>query len=65
MLASHGFLESELEAKAASQASLAIKRYSGHSKYSQEVPRQMTGLHLAAYLEYIKQQIPSLDAGRV
>jgi ankyrin repeat protein len=44
-----GFLESELKTEAASQALLAIKRYSGHSKYSQEVPRQMTGLHLAAF----------------
>jgi hypothetical protein len=44
-----GFLESELKIEAASQALLAIKRYSGHSKYSQEVPRLMTGLHLAAY----------------
>jgi hypothetical protein len=62
-----GFLESELKTEAASQALLAIKRYLGHSKYSQEVPRQMTGLHLAAYfgVQYMKQQIPSLDAGRV
>jgi hypothetical protein len=44
-----GFLESELKTEAASQALLAIKRYSGHSKYSQGVPRQMTGLHLAAF----------------
>jgi ankyrin repeat protein len=44
-----GFLESELKTETASQALLAIKRYSGHSKYSQEVPRQMTGLHLAAF----------------
>jgi hypothetical protein len=44
-----GFLESEPKTKAASQALLAIKRYSGDSGYSQEVPRQMTGLHLAAY----------------
>ena len=43
-----GFLESELKTEAASQALLAVKTYSGHSKYSQ-VPRQMTGLHLAAY----------------
>ena len=32
-----GFLESELKIEAASQALLAIKRYSGHSKYSQEL----------------------------
>jgi hypothetical protein len=44
-----GFLESKLKTEAASQVLLAIKRYSGHSRYSQEVPWQMTGLHLAAY----------------
>jgi hypothetical protein len=43
-----GFLQSELKTEAASQALLAIKR-SWQSEYSQEVPRQMTGLHLAAY----------------
>jgi hypothetical protein len=44
-----GFLKSKLKTEAASQALLAIKGSLGHSKYSQEVPRQMTGLHLAAY----------------
>jgi hypothetical protein len=43
------FLESELKTDAASQALLAIKRFSGDSEYSQHVPRQMTGPHLAAY----------------
>jgi ankyrin repeat protein len=28
---------------------MAIKQWSGHSRYSQEVPKQITGLHLAAY----------------
>jgi ankyrin repeat protein len=28
---------------------IAIKRWSGHSNYSQEVPRQMMGLHSAVY----------------
>src|SRR5277367_1223034 len=44
-----GFLESELKTEAASQALLAIKRYSWYSEYSQKVPGQMTGLHLAAF----------------
>ena len=44
-----GFLESKFKTQAASQALLAIKEYSWHSEYSQEVPKQMTGLHLAAF----------------
>jgi ankyrin repeat protein len=43
------FLECEAKTEASSQALMAVKSYSGHSDYSQEVPRQMTGLHLAAY----------------
>jgi hypothetical protein len=42
-------LESKLKVEAASQALLAIERYPGHSEYSQEVPRQMAGLHLTGY----------------
>ncbi|RYP43045.1 hypothetical protein DL770_011882 [Monosporascus sp. CRB-9-2] len=44
-----GFLESKAKVEASSQALMAVKRWSWHSKYSQEFPRQMTGLHLAAY----------------
>ena len=43
------FLENELKTEAASQALLAIKRYSRQSNYSQDVSRQITGLHLAAF----------------
>jgi len=43
------FLQCKTKVEAAVQAMLARKRYSYHSKYSQEVPGQMTGLHLAAY----------------
>jgi ankyrin repeat protein len=43
------FLESKLKIEAASQALLAIRKYSSRSKDSQKVPRQITGLHLAAY----------------
>jgi ankyrin repeat protein len=42
------FLECEGMVEASSQALLA-PMYSGYSNYSQEVPRQITGLHLAAY----------------
>src|SRR3984885_6493359 len=44
-----GFLKSELKTEAASQALLAIKRHPRHSKYSQQAPRQLTGLHLVAF----------------
>ena len=43
------FLESKAKIEASSQALMAEKRWSGHSNYSQEFPKQMTGLHLAAY----------------
>jgi ankyrin repeat protein len=43
------FLECKAKVEASSQALIAVKRYSSHSNYSQEVPRQMIGLHLAAY----------------
>jgi hypothetical protein len=43
------FLECKEKVKASSQALMAVKRYSGHSEYSQNIPRRMTGLHLAAY----------------
>jgi Ankyrin repeats (3 copies) len=42
------FLHHEMNVEAAAQAMLARKRYSTHSDYSQEVPRQITGLHLSA-----------------
>lgn len=43
------FLEKQAQVEASSQALLAIKEWSGHSKYSQQFPKQMTGLHLTAY----------------
>jgi hypothetical protein len=57
------FLESELKIEAASQALLAIKRYSWHSEYSQEVPRQITGPHLAAYFGLKEAIITLLENG--
>ena len=44
------FLMSEAKVNASSQGLFAIKHYSSHSNYSQQVPRRMTGLHLIAYL---------------
>ncbi|RYO96852.1 hypothetical protein DL765_011425 [Monosporascus sp. GIB2] len=43
------FLESKAKVEASSQALMAAKRFPEHSGYSQEVPRYITGLHLAAY----------------
>jgi ankyrin repeat protein len=42
------FLESKVHVEASSQAMMAMKRYSSHTNYSQEVPSNTTGLHLAA-----------------
>ncbi|KAJ2988192.1 hypothetical protein NUW58_g4110 [Xylaria curta] len=44
-----GFLKGDANVEASSQALIAVKRYQWHTKYSQQVPREMTGLHLAAY----------------
>ncbi|PKY05079.1 purine and uridine phosphorylase [Aspergillus campestris IBT 28561] len=43
------FLECETAVQASTQALLAIKCYPRSPQYSQEFPREMTGLHLAAY----------------
>ncbi|RYP80241.1 hypothetical protein DL769_002543 [Monosporascus sp. CRB-8-3] len=43
------FLQKRTHIEASSQVLLASKRYSTHLNFSQEVPRRMTGLHLAAY----------------
>ncbi|CAG1970863.1 unnamed protein product, partial [Fusarium graminearum] len=43
------FLRSKAKVEAACQVLMAAKRYPSHSDYSQEVPRGMTGLHLAGF----------------
>jgi ankyrin repeat protein len=58
-----GFLEGEFKAEAASQALLAINWNSKRSEYSQEVPRQMTGVHLAAYFGLREAMIVLLENG--
>ena len=52
LMSCHGileFLECQIKVEASSQALLAVKRFSLQSGYSQEFPKQMTGLHLTAY----------------
>lgn len=48
------FLKKKPQVQAASQGLLVVKLYSSHSEYSQEFPRQMTGLHLAAHFGVVK-----------
>lgn len=43
------FLQKQAQVEASSQAFIAVKRWPGHRKYSQKVPKQMTSFHLAAY----------------
>ncbi|KAF7556652.1 hypothetical protein G7Z17_g1186 [Cylindrodendrum hubeiense] len=43
------FLLCDAKVEAASQALMAVERVSFHSNYSQDIPRQVTGLHMAAY----------------
>ncbi|KAJ6780196.1 hypothetical protein PWT90_04456 [Aphanocladium album] len=47
--AAENFLECAANVEASIQALMAVKGWSLHSSYSQGVPRQVTGLHLAAY----------------
>jgi ankyrin repeat protein len=44
-----GLLENDAKVAACSQAMMASKLYPGDSGYSQRVPRQIAGVHLAAY----------------
>ena len=44
-----GFLTNVAKMAGSSQAMMAFKYYKGDSGYSQRVPRQITGAHLAAY----------------
>jgi ankyrin repeat protein len=43
------FLKCEKHVEASMQALMAVKKWSGHSEYSQNIPRNITGLHLASY----------------
>ncbi|KAH7014764.1 hypothetical protein EDB80DRAFT_566297 [Ilyonectria destructans] len=44
------FLGREKNVEASSQVLMAVEGFSGQSKFSQGVPKEMTGVHLAAYL---------------
>jgi ankyrin repeat protein len=44
------FLQKQAQVEASSQALMAVNDWPEHTQYSQQVPKQMTGLHLAAYL---------------
>ena len=43
------FLQKQAQVEASSQALIAVKRWPKDVGYSQKIPKQMTGLHLAAY----------------
>jgi ankyrin repeat protein len=48
------FLQKQGQVEASSQALMAVKEWPAYTKYSQEIPRQITGLHLAAYFGVIE-----------
>ena len=43
------FLQRQAQVEASSQALMAVKSWSGHRGYSQQIPKQMAGIHLAAH----------------
>lgn len=43
------FLQKQGQVEGSSQALMAVKRWPGHTEYSRAIPKEMTGLHLAAY----------------
>ncbi|KAI9772157.1 MAG: hypothetical protein M1839_002528, partial [Geoglossum umbratile] len=55
-----GLLENEAKASGCSQAMMASGSYSG---YSQRVPRQVTGVHIAAYFGLVKTIMGLLKKG--
>jgi ankyrin repeat protein len=56
-------LESEAKASASSQVMMSSRHYPSGSGYSQRVPRQMTGVHLAAYFGLREAMIALLKSG--
>ncbi|KAI7771477.1 hypothetical protein LZL87_010917 [Fusarium oxysporum] len=57
------FLKSKAKVEASSQALMAAKLYSSHLYYSQNIPRKMTGLHLAGYFGVSKAANSLLSLG--
>ncbi|KAH6986800.1 hypothetical protein EDB80DRAFT_183080 [Ilyonectria destructans] len=58
------FLKSKAKVEASSQALMAAKEYSSHSHYSQEAPRNLTGLHLAGCFGVSKAAATLLRLGQ-
>jgi hypothetical protein len=58
-----GLLESEAKVSAANQAMLVSRRGLWDSSYSQRVPKQMTGVHVAAYSGLTEAIIALLKSG--
>ncbi|KAI4149988.1 MAG: hypothetical protein LQ340_004326 [Diploschistes diacapsis] len=56
------FLTVQSKVNACSQVLLAKRRWPYHPEYSRGVPRQMTGLHLAAFFGLLKVVINLLDS---
>jgi ankyrin repeat protein len=59
------FLHKKAQVEASTQALIAIKPFTGHSEYSQEFPRQVTGLHLTAYFGLQEAANVLLATGKV
>jgi ankyrin repeat protein len=57
------FLERKGQVEASCQALMATKQYSYNPGYSQHIPKQMTGLHLAAYFGVSKEVNDLLSHG--
>jgi hypothetical protein len=57
------FLKSEAKLSASSQVMIASKLYLDDSGYSQRVPKQMTGVHLAAYFGLREEMTALLENG--
>ncbi|KAF7917816.1 uncharacterized protein EAE97_011954 [Botrytis byssoidea] len=57
------FLENEAKISSSSQALMAFGSSSGYYGYSQSVPRQMTGTHLAAYFGLREEMIALVRNG--
>jgi len=58
------FFDKKAQVEASTQALIAIKRYSWLREYSQEFPRQVTGLHLAAYFGVQEAANVLLETGK-
>ena len=60
-----GFLRFNAKVEASNQAMMSIRGWEGDEGYSQEAPRQVTGLHLAAYFGIKEAVIVLLGQGQI